>query len=154
MTRVIKQTLIEAPAQAVFAWHEQPEALSSLIPPWEKVRVKSQTGPISQEGSQVTLCIKVLGPISVDWISEHHHYQAGRQFQDTQISGPFARWTHTHRVIPIDDTQCLLEDEIDYALPLAPLSHWVAGWMVHDKLIRMFDYRHAQVVNAFSQEKD
>jgi ligand-binding SRPBCC domain-containing protein len=154
MTRFIKKTRIEAPAQAVFAWHEQPDALPSLIPPWEKVRVKSQTGPISQEGSQVTLCINILGPISVDWVSEHHNYQAGRQFQDTQISGPFAHWTHTHRVIPIDETHCFLEDDIDYALPLAPLSHWVAGWMVHDKLTRMFDYRHAQVLKAFSREKN
>lgn len=153
MARFIKQSRIEAPAEAVFAWHELPEALPSLIPPWEKVRVINQTGPISEAGSRVTLRINVLGPITVDWVSEHHGYQAGRQFQDTQISGPFGRWTHTHRVIPIDESHCLLEDDIDYALPLAPLSHWVAGWMVRQKLQRMFDYRHAQVVKAFSGEK-
>lgn len=151
MPYFFKQTQVPAPVEEVFAWHEQPQVLSLLIPPWENVKILNCTGPISLEGSRVTLRINILGPIAIDWVSEHHNYQAGFQFQDSQIKGPFHYWKHTHRFIPVDDMRCLIEDEIEYALPLAPLSHWIAGWVVKRKLSLMFDYRHEQVLKAFSK---
>jgi len=150
MTHFLKQSPISAPAEVVFAWHEKPDAFTSIMPPWEKMKLLSQSGPISETGSRIALRIYVLGPIFMDWISEHHGYQAGREFKDTQIKGPFQRWTHTHRVLPVDETHCVLEDSIDYALPLSPLSDWVAGWFVRQKLNRMFEYRHAQMQKIFS----
>jgi len=152
MAHFLKQSKISAPAKQVFAWHERPDAFSSLLPPWEHMEVLSQSGPISETGSQIALRIYVLGPIFIDWISEHHDYHTGREFQDTQIKGPFQHWTHTHRVTPIDESSCILEDSIDYALPFSPLSDWVAGWVVNQKLSRMFEYRHEQMQIIFSKK--
>jgi ligand-binding SRPBCC domain-containing protein len=150
MPYFLKQSQISASADAVFAWHEKPDAFASILPPWEKMKVLSQSGLISESGSQITLRIYVFGPIFIDWVSEHHGYIQGREFKDTQLQGPFQYWEHTHRVLPVDETHCVLEDSIEYELPFSPLSNWVAGWYVHRKLSRMFDYRHEQMQKIFN----
>ena len=40
MSLYIRETLIQAPQDVVFGFHERPDALPLLIPPWEKVTVE------------------------------------------------------------------------------------------------------------------
>jgi uncharacterized protein (TIGR01777 family) len=63
-------------------------------------------------------------------------------FRDTQISGPFARWEHTHRVEPDGERACFLEDRIEYALPLEGFGAALGSGYARRKLQRAFDYRH------------
>lgn len=137
---------IPASAETVFDWHKQPDAFKKLIPPWEKVELVGMTGPISQEGSLVTLRMTVLGPIQATWVSRHHDYVEGREFRDTQIKGPFWAWEHTHRVIPETEQSCWLEDSIVYTVPFGFLGEWFGGWFVQRKLEKMFRFRHAVVL--------
>ncbi|ETW99944.1 MAG: hypothetical protein ETSY1_13100 [Candidatus Entotheonella factor] len=135
-----RRTHIDAPAATVFNWHAQPGAIERLTPAWEPVEVLERTGGI-ENGSRVVLGLR-LGPFRLRWEAEHCDYEAGVQFRDIQRGGPFAHWEHTHRVEPDGPASCYLEDHIDYALPLAPLSHLVAGGFVRHKLNRLFHYRH------------
>jgi len=84
-----------------------------------------------------------VAPTWTRWIVEHRDYVPGRQFRDVQISGPFRRWEHAHRVIDEGGDACILEDEIDYELPLGPAGKLFGGGFVRDKLERLFAYRHA-----------
>ena len=135
-----RRTRLDAPAAAVFDWHARPGAIERLTPAWEPVQVLERSGGI-ENGSRVVLGVR-QGPIRLRWEAEHCDYEAGAQFRDIQRAGPFARWEHTHRVQPDGLESCYLEDHIDYALPLAPVSHLVAGSFVRRKLDRLFDYRH------------
>ncbi len=135
-----RRTPIAAPAATVFNWHAQPGAIERLTPAWEPVEVLERTGGI-EDGARVVLGLR-MGPFRLRWEAEHCDYQAGVQFRDIQRRGPFARWEHTHRVVPDGPASCYLEDHIDYVLPLAPLSHLVAGRLVRNKLNRLFTYRH------------
>ncbi len=83
-----------------------------------------------------------FGPVPVTWVAEHRGHIPGRQFKDIQVEGPFARWEHTHRFEPVDPGGCLLEDRIEYELPADPLSSFVCGRTVADRLKRVFEYRH------------
>jgi uncharacterized protein (TIGR01777 family) len=76
------------------------------------------------------------------WVAEHRGFEAGRQFRDLQIEGPFAHWEHTHSFEPDGPDACLLEDHIEYALPGGRLGRLLGGSMVRDRLARLFDYRH------------
>ncbi|MCS6806493.1 MAG: TIGR01777 family oxidoreductase [Blastocatellia bacterium] len=134
------RTRIEAPAKTVFDWHAQPGALERLTPPWQTVEIVERTGGI-QSGARVVLLLH-LGPLRQRWVAEHRDYIEGCQFRDVQIEGPFARWEHTHRIEPDGPTACYLEDHIEYALPLAPISNCVAGEFVRGELERLFRYRH------------
>jgi len=84
-----------------------------------------------------------LGPFSRQWIAEHYGYEEGRQFRDVQVSGPFARWVHTDRMVPQGLDSCVLEDRIEYALPGGQLGQMVAGAFAKKKLEWLFTYRHA-----------
>jgi len=133
-------------ADALFGWHETPQAFKRLLPPWEPVTI-AQVPTELKNDSRAELHIPLLGrlgkniPIVAKWIARHHAHIAGRQFVDTQVSGPFAAWQHLHQTRDMENGAELCDD-IHYALPLSPISHWIAEPFVHAKLSRMFRFRH------------
>jgi uncharacterized protein (TIGR01777 family) len=139
--RFVRRSRISAPAEAVYRWHARPGALERLSPPWESVTIEERTGGI-EEGSRVLLRVGV-GPVSARWVAVHRDHVPGVQFCDQQVQGPFARWIHTHRFRPDGPDASILEDDIEYALPLEPLAGLIGGPMVDRKLRRLFAYRHA-----------
>lgn len=132
-------------AETVFDWHARLGAFTRLSPPWESVKLVVDGGPLC-DGSRAEISVP-FGPFRKKWIAEHRNVQPGRQFQDVQISGPFAHWVHTHRMTPDGQDACILEDRIEYALPLGSLSRLLAGAFVRNKLQRLFAYRHATTRN-------
>ena len=136
----VRRSRIAAPAADVFRWHARPGAFERLAPPWERVAVVERTGGI-EDGARVVLRMGA-GPLTVRWVAEHRDYVEGEQFRDVQVSGPFARWEHTHRVVPDGPEACYLTDCIEYALPFGALGALVAGGSARRRLARTFAYRH------------
>lgn len=136
----VKESRIAAPPAAVFAFHESPEALEQLIPPWENMRVAESDGSL-EPGSRVILRGWV-GPLPVKWVAVHTEYEPPHLFADRQESGPFAKWYHRHRILDDGEGGTLLRDEVEYEPPLGAVGRWLGGWFVRRKLQRMFDYRH------------
>jgi uncharacterized protein (TIGR01777 family) len=127
-------------AGEAYAWHLRPGAFERLSPPWESVRVEKRDEKLA-DGSEVQLAVPV-GPLKIRWLARHHDFVAGQQFHDTQVTGPFARWEHTHRFEPAGPSQSVLVDHIDYELPAGSLGDFLAGSSIQLKLERMFAYRH------------
>ncbi|QDU61469.1 Epimerase family protein [Planctomycetes bacterium Pan216] len=136
----VRECRIEVSSEEVFRWHARPGAFERLNPPWEPVRVLSRTGSI-HDGDELVIGIPA-GPFTKRWLARHSDTIDGEQFRDTQISGPFHQWVHTHRFESIDDTSTLLKDDIDLTLPLSPVSDWIGWELFEKKLDRMFAYRH------------
>lgn len=140
-----KRSTIATSPEALFAWHERPGAFARLNPPFEPVTVRRATGGI-RDGAQVELGVPVgpgpLRRVTFPWRLEHRDYVAGKQFRDVQTSGPFAAWCHTHSIGPSSDGSAILDDTIEYRLPLEPFSGILAGRLVDRKLARLFTYRH------------
>jgi uncharacterized protein (TIGR01777 family) len=110
------------------------------VPPWEAVRVIGRTGKAPEAGSRTEFEVRI-GPISQRWLAEHTACEPGRMFRDEQISGPFARWVHTHSLEPAGSTCCLLEDRVEYELPAGALGGALAGRSVARRMERGFAYR-------------
>jgi ligand-binding SRPBCC domain-containing protein len=68
--------------------------------------------------------------------------RGGRQFRDVQISGPFRSWQHTHTFTPDVSGASIIEDLIEYELPMGWLGVFFGNWFVQRKLKRLFEYRH------------
>lgn len=135
-----KSSRLPSPPGAVYDWHSRPGAFQRLSPPWEQIQLLEHTGGIS-DGARAVIEVRV-GPAPVTWVAEHRNCIPGRQFTDIQVEGPFAHWEHAHRFEPIEPDACLLEDRVEYALPLEPASSLLSGHLVSGKLQRMFDFRH------------
>ncbi len=143
-----KRSALPASAGAVFAWHEASGAFKKLTPPWEKVRVLRHTGGI-RDGAEVILLVGPM-PLCLRWDLTHVDYQAGRSFTDQQVNGPFKSWKHVHRMIPDGDQACVLEDHIEYELPMGWVGAMLGGWLMRRKLERLFRFRHAVTRQAFT----
>lgn len=135
-----KSLRLPVAAAEAFAWHERPGALDRLIPPWESVHVEDR-GQGVRDGSVVKLIAR-LGPLRLSWLAEHHDYDAGHSFRDTQRSGPFAAWEHLHRFESNSVGRGTLEDHIEYRLPGGSLGSLLGGSYIRKKIGRMFEYRH------------
>lgn len=141
---------IARPAAEVFAWHERPGAFARLAPPWQKVVVESESGGI-RDGARVVLRT-YLGPIGQRWEVVHRDYEAGRQFRDVMVDGPFAAWDHLHRMEPDGEGACVLTDTIRFRLPGGAAGNVGLG-VVERMLARVFAYRH-RVTKADLESKN
>lgn len=132
--------IARTPAE-VFAFHQRPDALLAITPPWERVSIAGEIPPI-EPGRRVTLRT-TIGPIPLTWVAEYtDEFEPGRLFTDRQLSGPFASWQHRHWFLDDGNGGTILRDDIDYDPPLGPIGRWLGNRMIERKLRRMFTYRH------------
>src|SRR5258705_13288675 len=143
--RFVKESVIRATPERVFAFHEQPDVLTLLIPPWESARV-IQAAKISEVGTQAIIETKILGPITAQWVAQHTVYEPPRLFEDVQVKGPFRSWRHRHIIKP-DPAGAILRDEITYEAPFGFLGCALAPGLIQTRLEKIFDYRHAVTRN-------
>jgi ligand-binding SRPBCC domain-containing protein len=143
-----QQMVLPSSTERAFAYLAHPNAFWRLTPPWEPVRLVMKTGGIT-DGSILAMDVNMAPGIWVRWVAEHSGYVEGQQFIDTQTQGPFALWQHTHRLQPhgnesnnVNAPECLLTDDIKYALPFGWATGWLGYPMVVQKINRMFAYRH------------
>ena len=136
----VKESLMRASAERVFAFHELPDALERLMPPWETAKV-IQRADISVIGSHTIIETQVVGQIKVRWVAEHTRYDPPHMFEDIQVKGPFRSWRHRH-VIDAHPEGTLFRDEIEFEPPFGPLGRTVAPLLIERRLTRLFDYRH------------
>lgn len=138
--RFVKQSEIKASQERVFSFHEQADALTLLLPPWESAKV-IQSARISEVGSEAIVETSILGPLTVRWVARHTLYDPPRMFEDIQVKGPFRSWRHRH-IVEQHEHGAVLRDEIEYELPLGFLGRLFAPVLVDKRLQRLFDYRH------------
>jgi uncharacterized protein (TIGR01777 family) len=130
---------VGVPAERLFAWHDHRGAFERLAPPWQPVRLARFEGIRNGQRAVIKLG---PSPASLTWEAEHRDFIPSRQFRDVQLRGPFARWEHTHRMIPDGPDASVLEDYVEYRLPLAVLSERLGGGIAEAQIERMFAYRH------------
>jgi ligand-binding SRPBCC domain-containing protein len=145
-----KRTRIAAPASVVYAFHDRPEALTLLIPPWEPARVVEKT-PGLGVGVRAVIEVKVRG-VAHRVVAEHTAHEPGRMFQDELRGGPFRRWVHRHTMDPDGEGGSWLTDRIEWELPLGFVGDLAAGWFVRRRMERMFAHRHAVTKEACEAE--
>jgi ligand-binding SRPBCC domain-containing protein len=147
VTRGAFETRLTASQDAVFAFHERPDVMALLTPWWSGVRVV-RPAPSLLPGQRALLRLG-FGPLAIEWLAEHTVYEPPREFEDIQLSGPFKRWRHRHRVLPAENGT-MLRDEIEYALPGGPLAPILDRLLMRPFLERLFRYRHA-VTRRYSE---
>ena len=137
----VRESTIAAAPERVFAFHELPDALARLTPPWESSRVV-RMAKISELGSEAIVETRILGFIPARWVARHTAYDPPRMFEDVQVKGPFRFWRHRHIVEP-HAAGALLRDEIEYEPPFHLFGRLAAPFLIIPRLEKLFDYRHA-----------
>jgi ligand-binding SRPBCC domain-containing protein len=132
-------SIINAPVEVVWKFHERPDILQLLTPPWQPVQVIRREGGLAV--GAITEFRLFIGVLSFTWVARHTEYEEYRLFTDRLISGPFDYWNHQHKFAP-EGNKTRLTDEISFAIPGGQPVEFVSGWLVQAQLEAMFRYRH------------
>ena len=136
----VKESIIKASPERVFSFHELPDALQRLTPPWETAHiVQPATG--LKVGSRAIIETRILGLFPARWVAEHTEYDPPRMFEDVQVEGPFRRWRHRHIIKP-HQTGAVLRDEIEYEPPFGFIGQLAGRFIIVPRLKKVFEYRH------------
>ncbi|MBW4565550.1 MAG: cyclase [Mojavia pulchra JT2-VF2] len=132
-------SVINAPPEVVWKFHERPDILQMLTPPWQPVKVMRREGGL--EVGAITEFRLSLGPLPLTWLARHTQCEKYRLFTDEQISGPFETWIHRHELEP-ENGNTRLTDAISFAMPGGNAFEFISGWLVQAQLEATFRYRH------------
>jgi ligand-binding SRPBCC domain-containing protein len=146
--RFVKESIIRAPVERVFAFHQLPDALRRLTPPWEKTQVIAPSRSLNV-GERTVVRLRIFGVVPFLSVSEHTKFDPPHMFEDKMLKGPFRRWVHRHSMIQTQ-SGTLLRDDVDYDPPLWPFGRLFAPMLVEPRLGRLFDYRH-EVTRAWCE---
>jgi len=70
---------------------------------------------------------------------------------DVQLRGPYQLWRHRHSFSP-HNGGVVINDSVDYSLPLAPLSSVALPLVRHD-LEEIFNYRTRRIAELLSGDR-
>ncbi|AKG21075.1 SRPBCC family protein [Calothrix sp. 336/3] len=132
-------SVINAPVEVVWKFHERMDVLQLLTPPWQPVQVLRREGGLHI--GAITEFRLFLGPLPLRWLARHTEYEEYKLFTDEQISGPFDSWVHHHIFTP-ENGKTRLTDDISLGIPGGETSEFIGGWLVQLQLEAMFRYRH------------
>jgi ligand-binding SRPBCC domain-containing protein len=138
--RFVRESIIEAPVERVFAFHQLPDALARLTPSWEKTQVIAPSRSLDV-GERTTVKLRLFGVLPLMCVSEHTRFDPPHMFEDRMLRGPFRKFVHRHLFIE-GPTGTILRDDVDYEPPVWPFGRWLAPVLVEPRLKRLFDYRH------------
>jgi ligand-binding SRPBCC domain-containing protein len=156
------------PLEMVFAFFADPANLPRLMPPWQHARIDRATyvppPPPAQPfpgsdritggtGTRLTITIRPvpLCPIRASWEARIENFRWLEGFCDVQLSGPFKYWRHCHTV-QSHRSGTLLQDEVEYELPLGPLGSLADKLFVHRQLAATFRYRQRRTLELLAVE--
>jgi ligand-binding SRPBCC domain-containing protein len=139
MLRFEKACLVDAPIEVVWQFHERPDSLTLLTPPWQPVQIIRRQGGL-EVGALSEFRIWI-GPFPVQWISVHTSCETNQQFTDEQDVGPMTSWKHRHQ-FEAHGSQTRLTDTIDFEIPGESMAEMLLGEWVKSRLDDMFAHRH------------
>ncbi|GBF79400.1 SRPBCC family protein [Aphanothece sacrum] len=132
-------TLINAPIETVWQFHERSDILVLLTPPWQPVQIIKREGGLGVGAiSEFRLW---LGFIPIRWLAHHIECNPPYLFVDRQEIGPMESWVHRHEFVN-ENGQTRLTDKIEYEIPGGLIVEFLIGWWVDSRLKEMFRYRH------------
>jgi ligand-binding SRPBCC domain-containing protein len=135
-----KTSIIDASPEALWRFHERPDILQILTPPWQPVQIVRREGGLGVGAiSEFRLW---LGLIPVPWVAVHTECEPNHHFVDEQQTGPMASWRHRHQFEAQEGECTKLTDAIAFSLPGGQSVESLLDWWVNSRLSDMFDYRH------------
>lgn len=142
-----REQYLPAAPDAVFAFFADARNLERITPPWLGFRILTP-GPIEmREGARIEYRLRLAG-LPLRWRTAIVEWSPGRGFVDEQERGPYARWRHEHRFLPVGPGVLML-DRVRYRLPAGPLGRLAHALAVRAALAAIFDFRHARVREIF-----
>jgi ligand-binding SRPBCC domain-containing protein len=137
-----RRQVVPVDVDRAFAFFADAWNLEAITPPWLRFRILEAPRPLGT-GSLLVYRLRLFG-VRISWRTEIVEWRPPFGFTDVQLSGPYRRWEHTHRLARVEGgTE--ISDHVLYRLPFEPLAGLVAPVTVDRWLAAIFDYRARQI---------
>jgi len=134
---------------SAWAFFSNPANLKEITPPHMGfVVTSSYHGEIMYPGQIIRYIVKPLFGIPLKWCTEITHVSDRQYFVDEQRFGPYTFWHHQHRFKETDGG-VLMEDILNYKLPLGLVGNIVDALFVKNEVMGIFEYRKRVLANRF-----
>lgn len=145
------EQIIARPLAEVFEFFSKASNLERITPAELNFHILTPQPIVLSEGKLIDYRIRLYG-IPITWRTEITVWDPPNEFVDTQLSGPYAQWIHRHSFRAISKNETLMEDEVRYRLPLAPLGD-IGHFFVRRQLEHIFRHREAVISEIFKRDQ-
>ena len=135
--------VLPRPLDEVFPFFAAAENLGRVTPAEMDFRIRTPLPITMEPGRMIDYTIRLHG-VPMRWRTLISEWNPPHGFVDEQVAGPYALWHHRHRFTAVGPAETLIEDEVTYRLPLAPLGDLVHP-IVRRQLTRIFTFRQDTV---------
>jgi ligand-binding SRPBCC domain-containing protein len=133
-----RRQVVPVDVDEAFAFFADAWNLEAITPPWLRFRILAAPRAL-ERGSLLEYRLRLFG-LPIRWRTEIVEWRPPYGFTDVQLSGPYRRWEHSHRLSPVDGGTEIY-DHVLYRLPYGPLAGLLVGPLVQRWLTAIFDYR-------------
>jgi hypothetical protein len=146
------QVLGGTPAE-VFPFFADAFNLEAITPPLLRFRVITPAPIPMRVGTLIQYRLRLRG-VPVTWKTLIQDWTPDRRFVDSQLSGPYALWHHTHEFEPLPGERTRMTDTVRYAIGFGPF-----GAVAHRALVRrdvesIFDFRAEALVPLLAKFRE
>lgn len=113
MARITSRSWVAAPPEVAFAFFDDPANLDRLMPPPVRIR-PIRVDPSPPRAGSVVEFRYGIGPWQRSWLVRFVEHVPGERIVDETLSGPMARFDHSHTFRPAANGGTWIEDRIDY----------------------------------------
>jgi ligand-binding SRPBCC domain-containing protein len=138
------ELLLPRPLAEIFPFFAEARNLEKITPPWLKFEVLTPDPIEMRPGTLIDYRIHVRG-VPIRWRTEIVAWEPPHRFIDTQLTGPYRLWHHTHTFEDRGDST-LCRDEVRYW----PLGGALIDWLfVRRDVTNIFKYRRTSLLDLF-----
>jgi ligand-binding SRPBCC domain-containing protein len=139
---------LNLPREEVFAFFSDAANLERITPPELQFSIITPLPIEMAEGALIDYRLKLFG-FSFNWKTKITAWSPSDYFVDEQLAGPYRQWIHRHTFSDGPDGSTIIDDEVRYRLPAAPMGEAVYP-MVRKQLERIFACRQEKVKEILS----
>ncbi|HEY1428419.1 MAG TPA: TIGR01777 family oxidoreductase, partial [Candidatus Tumulicola sp.] len=132
-----REQIVAAPLDDVFAFFSEARNLESITPPSLRFAMRTPV-PHTEAKTRIGYRLRLHG-LPFGWETLISRWLPPDAFIDVQLRGPYALWEHRHS-FESRGAATLVRDDVDYVLPLYPLSAVANEWVRRD-IEAIFDFR-------------
>ncbi len=136
-----REQFLPIPVEEAWEFFSNPRNLAKITPPELGFVIHGDLGKRTYAGQRITYSVKPLFGIPVKWVTLIEDVQEPRSFVDSQLKGPYKYWHHRHQFSAVEGGT-LMQDRVEYELPMGPLGELAHALFVRNKLKKIFDHRH------------